>query len=444
MHMNKWFGKYFCGFAFIKEFSKRRIVLFFSILLLFSLLVFSTFSFASRDLFNYINIGLVAILSILIIVYQIIYEKIYVTSFCVLLVCFCLAIIISTLLNGRLFNLSKTVFLISLMSLTVFQFAKNKNVTELLLLGFLVGGTMFCVYYIVYYWSDIIHFSALTIKDRIGDYFDNQNGVARDFVFLGIIAAYFSIKTKKYYGLLYSVLMFILIATTGSISNLLSYLVVLLVLPFVFFGKKGKIVTAIILIISIGIILLLLQIPSLSYFKNRLLNIFSTFFGNSGTQIDYSARDRFEYAVDAFKLFASRPLFGYGPGGVISYSSGGYAHNNFAELLADYGLVGFVFFEAVIIRLLCSSYKKKKDNYSLCIFGIALYLFIFQFFLVTFNIKIDYLLFAVLFGYIERNNTGIIELAFDKTSKKIIFVFNEMSIFNKHGLSDTSYYSISI
>lgn len=442
--MNKLFDKCFCNFAFLKEFSKRRIVLFFSILLLFSLLIFSTFSFASRDLFNYINIGLVALLSILIVVYQLIYEKIYITSFCVLLVCFCSAILISTLLNGRLLNLSKTVFLISLMSLIVFQFAKNKNVTQLLLFGFLVGGTMFCVYYIVHYWSDIIQFSALTINDRIGDYFDNQNGVARNFVFLGIIATYFSIKTKKYYGLIYSVLMFVLIATTGSISNLLSYLIVLLFIPFVFFGKKGKIVTAIVIVLTAGIMLLLLQIPSLSYFKNRLINIFSTFFGNSGSQIDFSARDRFEYAVDAFKLFASRPLFGYGPGGVISFSSGGYAHNNFAELLADYGLIGFIFFEVIIIKLLCFSYNKKKDNFSLCVFGIALYIFIFQFFLVTFNIKIDYIIFAVLFGHIETNKSGIFEFSFDKTSKKIILAFNEISLFDKCDMSDTNHYLINI
>ena len=442
--MNKLYNELVSRFTIFKGFSKKRVTLFLLILFFFSLLIFSTFSFASRDFFNYINIGIVAVLSIFIVIYQLCYGKIYITSFCIVLISFCLAVLLSALLNGNLLNLSKTVFLLSFMSLVVYQFAKNENVTQLLLLSFLIGGTMFCIYYTVYYWEDIIHFSALTVKDRIGDYFDNQNGVARDFVFLGIVATYFSIKTKKYYGLIYSILMFVLIATTGSISNLLSYLTVLLILPFVFFGKKGKIITIFILIISLGTIILLLQIPSLSYFKNRLLNIFSTFFGKPGSKIDYSARDRFEYAIDAFKLFAARPLFGYGPGGVISHSSGGYAHNNFAELLADYGFVGFIFFEFLIIKPLYFAYKKKKNNFSLCIFGITLYIFIFQFFLVTFNVKIDYIFFAIFFGCIEAKKKGVIEFGFDRLNKKVLLCFNDVSLLENNYLSFGRYYSIDI
>lgn len=91
----------------------------------------------------------------------------------------------------------------------------------------------------------------------------------------------------------------------------------------------------------------------------------------SGLSIDQSLLERNYFISKAKELFGNNPILGYGGNNFVTYmretgySHVAYCHNNYFELLATLGLVGFVIYYYMwfrsAIRLL-SSYIKYHDN----------------------------------------------------------------------------------
>lgn len=78
-----------------------------------------------------------------------------------------------------------------------------------------------------------------------------------------------------------------------------------------------------------------------------------------------SDRGRLEMIRVGLKLFINKPILGYGTN-TFYYSSNhlaGYAHNNFVELLADTGILGFVFYHLVYLFIFID-FRRIKDKFS--------------------------------------------------------------------------------
>ncbi len=103
----------------------------------------------------------------------------------------------------------------------------------------------------------------------------------------------------------------------------------------------------------VGAVLVLAVDPHLVWQKvhfaiERIGYIFDTLSGYG--DVEYSAEERLELAEGALQLFAASPFIGNGVDAVRSVL-GVYAHNNFVELLADGGVVGFVLYYAIFFVL---------------------------------------------------------------------------------------------
>lgn len=376
------------------HFDRKNIshILYMAILCFFALYSFSIFSFSSRDFFNIVNMLIASVLGLLVLIYTIAYREIVFDIFGVCLIVFCFSIFASSLVNNKIYLMSKSVFLNSALSFILYQFFKTKKDFIFFVYAVLIGGVCFFAYYLFHYRTEIFTLKFLTDSIRLGDYFDNQNGIARSFTLISLLSIFLSVFSKKYYFLTIVPLAFVLLLSTGSISNLLLFLIILFVGCLLLAPKKFRWV-----ICALGVAIpvagfFVLQLPQLSYFKERIFNIFLTLVTGGSTILDGSAHDRLEFALDAFSLFLTKPFFGSGPEGVIQITSGGYSHNNFSELAANYGLFGLVSYEALLLlpAFSCRRTKREYKNYLLCLIS---FLFLFQPFLVTFYTKIEYLVF---------------------------------------------------
>jgi O-antigen ligase len=118
-----------------------------------------------------------------------------------------------------------------------------------------------------------------------------------------------------------------------------------------------------------------LFIKTVEFAIERIGFIFQSLLGHG---VEHSADERLELALGAINTFKENPLFGTGMD-TVSYYMGLYAHNNYAELLADSGLIGTIIFYTIYIS---SIYKvfQIEDRW------LKAYLLMFIFSLLTYDL----------------------------------------------------------
>jgi O-antigen ligase len=126
------------------------------------------------------------------------------------------------------------------------------------------------------------------------------------------------------------------------------------------------------LLISIFIIDIALSSLSNSiYIEERVFSIFSF-----DKDIDASVNQRYYYIVKAFKYWIENPIFGIGLDQFRVLNNSSYSHNNYIELLATTGLLGFIFYYLPHFLLLKKYFlsKKNKSNLEYSIFFLIIVL----------------------------------------------------------------------
>jgi hypothetical protein len=406
--MKKILNEFKCDFS---KHTRMRNVLYVFVAFSIAAYCFSMWSFGSRPSFDLLDISICGIMTISIFLFVLIYGRFRFDVFFLLLFLFDFSILFSSLINGRIQYVTKSVFLLSLFAFSLYQFAQNKFNTKVILIALFIGGSAFVLYFVSVYWKALITFD---FSERHGAYFDNINEVAKNFVFLGLLVEFLIFSKKKYFLIPYWAVLFYLLLQTESVSNNLSNIICQVFMAF-FLTKKGKrrYVFLGLAGVTTGVVFLL-QLPAFAYYSKRIADIFATLISGGKKLNDLSSALRLEYAIDAFKNFLRGPLFGNG------YDFTRYhtilhqpAHNNFTELLGDYGIVGFCLFEALIIYPLFRSFKQKSGSSSLFV-GLLLYIFIFQFFLITYWTKIEYLVFACSFSGVSVDIVNVVFVSVDK------------------------------
>ena len=381
--------------------------------------IFTLFSFSGRDGWNYVNLGVGAAMVLSIIAYELLYGEIRLDEYALIAVAFCLLTILSTLMVGRIFSLPKSLYFQVAFGIAIYQFAKERENFKWTIVSIAIGGLAFAIYFIVHYRAEFLALRFFGQNGRLGGFFDNENNVGRDFVILTLVALYLIIWKKQWYMILYALVMAVLLVSTGSISNIVSLAVVIILTAF--FAVKGR-KKLIVLGITAGVavaFVALLQLPAMSYFNKRIYGMFAAFFGLSGG--DNSFIERFELSRDAILFFLKSPMFGNGYG-YVSYQSidGLFAHNNFTEIMAAFGIIGLLVYELLMILPLVRL-RKERSSLSRLVLALVLYLFIFQMFLVTFYQKIDHIVFGLAFAFVSKGYYGGLYLSFK--GKRVSFGF---------------------
>ncbi len=192
----------------------------------------------------------------------------------------------------------------------------------------------------------------------------HRNGIGA----LGSISAFLAFYFYRHYRKIWSYLFCCVICTlgvlaTGSRGALLS-MVFMLGLYVLLSGNFQTRLVRVGIFLSLAIVgmILIFNVPFLrEAFGERMLAIFSDKYEDS------SAADRSFYVEVGWEMLRQKPLFGWGQNSFsfyidrfTDYGRRVYSHNNYIELLCNYGIVGLACYYWQHLRLLIQTVPRRK------------------------------------------------------------------------------------
>lgn len=304
--------------------------------------------------------------------------------------------LLSFVFNGaRAFNFTN-VFLLILFNIFYQYFVYKKSLSKIINIFFLAIITFALVFF-------IMHVKEIFKGDfeRIGGQFANVNTVGFYFTIGALISLYLGLFQKKYLMLFLFFVFVYLGFATGSKKVFMSVFTLSLLAITLFFGKKRFPITILISFLFVVSLFVFISIPQFSYFKDRLIDFINGLFKEGGT--DGSTINRLEMYKDGFKLFLYKPFLGWGFHGVVRESIfQSYSHNNFTEILANFGLFAFLLFQFLVLFPLFRSayfikqYQSIKRKETILIILLSTFVFVTQFGMVIIDSKISFIILAII------------------------------------------------
>lgn len=361
-----------------------------------AVLFFFSFGLAGRYPYNYANIALWVILAGLYVLNHDWKKRFHPDAFFLINLFYIMVQLISYAASG-FSSFPRTTLIIAATNLLLYQILVEDDGNKdkyFQIAG--IGCVLFLLLFAIVYRNQIIH---PNLSIRLGDFFDNQNNVARSLAMTSILLFANGMRSKKMAlklsWMLGALISFYFMALTGSVSSVLTFCLVAFVAIPLSFKKRRWLVFLIesgILIAGVAAIFL---IPSFSYYADRILGMLGSI-GVADNSGDMSFNSRLQGAVTGFEIFLNAPLTGSGYGAVQNafYIT---AHNNFSEVLADFGIFGFLAQESLLLLPMVSLVKRKKEGW-LTPFSLLLFVFCFQLFLLMHNSKPDNLILTLCFA----------------------------------------------
>lgn len=176
-----------------------------------------------------------------------------------------------------------------------------------------------------------------------------------------VLALYCAIVRHQKKAIVPAVILFAIILLGGSRKNLIAIPLVALIFALLSGNgaKKAKILLCLLMIL-IASLYLLETVPALSNIRASLEGMFNGLGGSEDAEADGSTQQRMYLMEQGIRVWAEHPFAGVGWQNYRYYNDAGlYAHNNYVELLASLGIVGFLLYYAMFLRigyLLCCKF----------------------------------------------------------------------------------------
>lgn len=289
---------------------------------------------------------------------------------------------------GHLITLIQTL----IMAFFVYEIALNTDSYELYFKALFYSGLALLAYSLaVYGFSGLIE--QMQEGTRVGGEIGNENTFGLVFSYACICGFYFAFFKKKWLYLVGSACFVFFALSSGSKKAIFAIAIGVFFILVFKYGLR-RIYKVVIICAICGVALTyLLSLPIFGTISTRLNEFFS---GSS-----YSDDIRASMRKDAIELFLQRPFFGNGAEAFRTLSGyNTYSHNNFLELLANYGLVGFVLYYLLYgyVALGCVRGMKRKNQTCIMMFIFLLVRLIMDYGMVSYSGKGVWLLLGVGFA----------------------------------------------
>lgn len=247
------------------------------------------------------------------------------------------------------------------------------------------SGFFVAVYTFLYYGFDNLQNLIISGKRFTNDY-ANSNDIGM-FISTSVVIYVYKIlfiNSKKSLSFIFLIPCIIIIAVSGSRKALVLLVIgVMLVLLFRFKSKNLiKTITNWIVLLSFSILIinLLSSLPIFKGINSRMEGLIALVTGNG--KVDSSSLLRKQFIEIGMKQFFLKPFLGIGMNNTyyLTMEAVGketYLHNNYVELLAGGGIIGFICYYSIFIDLIINifNYRKTEHPYlKLCLVMILLQL----------------------------------------------------------------------
>lgn len=258
---------------------------------------------------------------------------------------------------------------------------------EPLLMSLIWGGYIIAIYYLFSYGGISTAIDNASQGIREGVDFANINTIARAMAVV-IVANFYMLRNSKrkirYIGIFLPI---VALLATQSRAPLIETIFGIIFLMFLNAAKNKRVFNFIFSLIIIIIIIFLISklIQRVSIFNGVLLRMegLISLFSQDSRIIDSSVEFRQKLIDLGANLFKANPIFGVGMGNAHRYvleyyGSDYYLHNNYIELLASGGIIGFIIYYQMHFRLLINlkKYSEVPDDYNMFCFTMMLMLLI--------------------------------------------------------------------
>lgn len=261
----------------------------------------------------------------------------------------------------------------------------------------------------------------MSLSKRLDSQYANVNSIGMICAVACIIQYYRIIYKKKFASALLAIPAIVIVAATQSRKSIILLVIGILGLTMLRnYDKKKLVISVVKMIAAIAVAAVLLQLVlSLEMFSgvSRRMQGLLSFFTGEG-DVDSSTKTRQRFIQLGIEQFFKTPFLGIGIGStgeMLAQQIGHrtYLHNNFVELLASGGIVGFCVYYSIYVYLAYNLWKlrefsKGESDICLIILGIVL---VMDYGLVSYYQKAQYFYFMVCFiqvGILKRKKAEMI------------------------------------
>lgn len=273
------------------------------------------------------------------------------------------------------------------LAVLVFNVLTEYDDVQRVLTAYIVGGVVLSLFVYGHYGIDYLVNSGTRLKN--GD-FGNVNALGLDCATAIVLAFYKLIsmkreekfRTRRAFLIAAIVICLPIMLFTGSRKAILSMLIAVCVLIFLFNNNKSFTKRFfLILTIIAGAYLVVNFIPAFAPLKNRLTRFFESVFNESdqtqsGNMVVGDA-NRLYYIQKGMELFAESPIWGNGFC-YSYYTFGKYSHNNYVELLMNNGIIGFVAYYWIYVKIIKDSIRLKERRDIMALVGMLMAKLLFE------------------------------------------------------------------
>lgn len=317
--------------------------------------------------------------------------------------------------QALVFTMLKSLVVHVVVFLLLYSSIRNVKDVELLLKLLLLACLVNSVYLIIT--NAAMLESTAEMGDRLGsDSAWNANTIGMMTALSALIALYFYQQTtnKVIKTLLIVTIAFMIFVSLITGSRKAFVIVLGGISAYLFLIAKGKRIRVVVLI-AILILFLFYLIMAIPYFYSIIgwrMEAFLSQFTGKGS-LDSSAASRkilIDAAVDAWW---KKPIWGHGLDcfrffGKEATGRNYYAHNNYVELLADIGLVGFVSYYIGYAYVLIQLWKQRAHGkLSYLLFTVLCIIMIVEYACVTYESFLFGVLLLLMFSYVRLNKNRI-------------------------------------
>lgn len=261
-----------------------------------------------------------------------------------------------------------TVFRIFVIGVAIFFYVDCKEKAISIMLSFMIGCITMGVLALVTSYSAI---GTTQFGAKIGQH---RNQIGATSAALTGISYFFSKQYRFKNGKLLIIFFTLLTLITGSRSSILQ--IVLIFFLYVLFGRESisNKVKQISIFLFVGgfVVSVIYFVPFL--YQNIWVRFVNAFLTVAGDEIaDSSAQGRDYYKQIALYMFSQKPWIGYGVDGfkcflrdnpyfVGVYLRPVYAHCNYAEIAADFGILGLITWYFPIFKVIVHWFKNRRRD----------------------------------------------------------------------------------